>query len=128
MAKLTLDDLKKIRDEKKVVIDMRESAGKDTEIIVAMATCGIAAGAKQILQTMITELKNRQMSYVLIRQSGCMGFCSEEPTVKVKVPGMDEVVYGKVDKDIAVKIITDHIGKKTLLDKNILNRTTADKT
>ena len=126
MAKMTLEDLKKLRDEKKKAIDMRETSGKDVEIVVGMATCGIAAGAKQTLDALLTELENRHMTNVLVRQTGCMGFCYAEPTVEVKAPGMGDIIYGNVDKDIAVRIITDHIEKKTLIDEHILNRPAAD--
>ena len=126
MAKMTLEDLKKLREEQKRAIDMRETSGKDVEVVVGMATCGIAAGAKQTLDALLTELEKRQMTNVLIRQTGCMGFCFAEPTVEVKAPGMGDIIYGNVDKDIAVRIITDHIEKKTLIDEHIINRPAAD--
>ena len=126
MAKMTLEELKKLRDEKKKAIDMRESSGKDIEIVVGMATCGIAAGAKQVLDTLLTELEKRHMTNVLVRQTGCMGLCFAEPTVEVKMPGMGDFIYGNVNKDIALKIVSDHIEKKTLIDDHILNRPAAD--
>ena len=126
MAKMTLEDLKKLREEKKRAIDMRESSGKDIEIVVGMATCGIAAGAKQTLDALLTELESQKMTNVLVRQTGCMGFCYAEPTVEVKMPGMADIIYGNVNKDIAVRIITDHIQNKTLIDDHILNRPAAD--
>ena len=126
MAKMTLDDLKKLREEKKKAIDMRESAGKEIEIVVGMATCGIAAGAKQTLEAMLKELDNQHMTNVIIRQTGCMGYCYAEPTVEVKMPGMGEILYGNVDKDIGVRIIKEHIQKKILIEEHILNRPAAD--
>ena len=126
MAKMTLDDLKKLRDEKKRAIDMRESAGKEIEVVVGMATCGIADGGKQTLDALLTELNNRKMTSVIVRQTGCMGFCYAEPTVEVKMPGMGDIIYGNVNKEIAVRIITDHILNKTLIEDHILNRPAAD--
>ena len=126
MAKMTLEDLKKLREEKKRAIDMREGSGKDVEVVVGMATCGIAAGAKQTLDALLTELDSRKMTNIIVRQTGCMGFCYAEPTVEVKMPGMGDIIYGNVDKDIAVKIIADHIEKKTLIEDHILNRPAAD--
>ena len=126
MAKMTLDDLKKLREEKKRAIDMRETSGKDVEIVVGMATCGIAAGAKQTLEALLTELEKRHMTNVLVRQTGCMGFCYAEPTVEVKAPGMGDIIYGNVNADIAVRIIAEHIEKKTLIEEHILNRPAAD--
>ena len=127
MAKMTLNDLKKLREEKKKYIDMRESFGKEIEIVVGMGTCGIAAGAKQTLDTLLTEMGNRHITNIIVRQSGCMGLCNAEPTVEVKMPGMDTTLYGKVTKEIAVKIITDHIQNKTLIADHIQSRPTAVK-
>ena len=126
MAKMTLDDLKKLRDEKKRAIDMRESSGKDIEIIVGMATCGIAAGGKQTLDALLTELNARHITNIIVRQTGCMGFCYAEPTVEVKMPGMGDIIYGNVNKEIAIRIVADHIVNKTMIEDHILNRPAAD--
>jgi NADP-reducing hydrogenase subunit HndB len=122
MAKLTLDNLKKLREEKKRAIDRRESAGKEIEIVVGMGTCGIAAGAKKTLEAFITELDKRNLTDIIIRQSGCMGFCSAEPTVEVRMPGLPPTTYKKVDPDTAVKIVQNHILNKSPLTSNILER------
>ena len=126
MAKMTLDELKKLRDEKKRAIDMRESSGKDIEIVVGMATCGIAAGAKQVLDTLLTELETKHMTNVLVRQTGCMGLCHSEPTVEVVVPGMPPVIYGNVDIAIVKEIISKHLIGRELLSGHILDRPAID--
>lgn len=126
MAKMTLEDLKKLREEKKRAMDKRETAGKDIEIVVGMATCGIAAGAKEVLSTFIAELDAQNLSNVIVRQTGCMGFCYAEPTVEVRMPGMPDIIYGTVDKETAVKIVRKHILGKVLINDHILDRPAAD--
>ncbi len=126
MAKMTLEDLKKLRDEKKKSMDRREVEGKDIEIIIGMATCGIAAGAKDTMSAFLTELDNQNMHNVVVRQTGCMGFCYAEPTVEILMPGMPNILYGNVDKDTAVKIVRKHILGKVLINDHILDRPSAD--
>ena len=87
MAKLTLDDLRKLRDEKQKAIEKRDPSNKDAQIIVGMGTCGIAAGAKETFNAIIDELDAKNISHVLVRQTGCM-IVSLEPTVEVIVPDM----------------------------------------
>ena len=122
MAKMTLEDLKKLRDEKKKSMDRREVAGKDIEIVVGMATCGIAAGAKDTMSAILTELENQNMQNVILRQTGCMGFCYAEPTVEVRVPGMPDILYGNVDKETAFQIVRKPLLGKALINDHIRDR------
>ena len=73
MAKLTLDDLRRMREEKQKAMDMRDSSNKDVQVIVGMGTCGIAAGAKDTFTALIDALNEKGLTNVLIRQTGCMG-------------------------------------------------------
>jgi NADP-reducing hydrogenase subunit HndB len=127
MAKLSLEQLRQLRNSKKNDLRRRESAGKDIQIIVAMGTCGIAAGAKTTLEAFLkaTDTENL-VDTVLIRQTGCMGLCSSEPTVEVMVPGMPSVTYGKVDAKLVGEIVKKHIIGRELLDSHILNQSPAD--
>jgi NADP-reducing hydrogenase subunit HndB len=123
MAKMTLDDLRKLRDSKKNDLRKRDAEGKEIQIIVGMGTCGIASGAKETLDTFIKALdENHLVDSVLIRQTGCMGLCHSEPTVEVIVPGMPVVLYGKVDSAAAEAIVKKHIIGKELLDGHILDK------
>ena len=127
MAKMSLDDLRKLRDNTKNDLRKREAEGKEIQIIVGMGTCGIAAGAKQTLDTFIHGLdENKLVDSVLVRQTGCMGLCHSEPTVEVIVPEMPDVIYGKVDEAVAKDIIKKHIIGRELLNVQILNRPAAD--
>ncbi len=116
MAKLTLDDLRRMRSEKQKAMEMRDNSNKDVQVIVGMGTCGIAAGAKETFSALINALTEKSLTNVLVRQTGCMGLCHSEPTVEVVVPGMPSVIYGHVDAAMAREIVDKHIIGKALLD------------
>ena len=126
MAKLTLDDLRKMRGEKQKAMEMRDNSNKDVQVIVGMGTCGIAAGAKDTFTALVDTLTEKGLSNVLIRQTGCMGLCHSEPTVEVVVPGMPAVIYGHVDAATAKEIVEKHIVGHNLIDDKILDRPSID--
>ncbi len=127
MAKMSLEELRKLRDTKKDDLRKREVEGKEIQVIVGMGTCGIAAGAKETLDAFLESLDTEKLvDKVVVRQTGCMGLCHSEPTVEVVVPGMPTVIYGKVDAKTAKEIVKKHIIGKELLDNSILDRPAAD--
>ena len=126
MAKLNLDDLRKLRDAKKGEMQKRELEGNDIEIIIGMGTCGIAAGAKDALDAFIDELDKKGVTNVLVKQTGCMGFCSNEPTVEVRVPQMNATIYGNVDAAVARRIVDDHIVNKKLVSDHVFDKPSVD--
>ena len=126
MAKLTLEDLRRMRGEKQQAMAMRESSGKDIQVVVGMGTCGIAAGAKETYTTLIDTLTEKGLTNVLVRQTGCMGLCHSEPTVEVVAPGMPTVIYGHVDATTAKAIVDKHILGKELIADKILDRPSID--
>ncbi len=126
MAKLTLADLKKLREAKHAEMNPRDAAHKDVQIIVGMGTCGIAAEAKPAFDVFVEELSKAGLANVAIRQTGCMGLCHSEPTVEVLVPGMPTVVYGKVDPDTARKIVNQHVVRKLLVNDHVFDKPAAD--
>ena len=126
MAKMTLEALRALREGKKAEIDRRDTDGKDVHIIIGMGTCGIAAGAKQVLEAFIDEVAAKKIENVTVKQTGCMGLCYVEPTVEVKVPGMPDTIYGKVDAEVAKKILKDHVLAKKLVSDHIFDRPSTD--
>ena len=126
MAKLTLEELRKMRGEKQKAMEMRDNSNKDVQVIVGMGTCGIAAGAKETFTTLIDMLNEKSLTNVLVRQTGCMGLCHSEPTVEVVVPGMPSVIYGNVDAAMARDIVEKHIIGKSLIDAKICERPSVD--
>ncbi|MDD3823371.1 MAG: (2Fe-2S) ferredoxin domain-containing protein [Sphaerochaetaceae bacterium] len=126
MAKMTLEDLRKLRDSKKSEIQKRDIAGKDTQIIIGMGTCGIAAGAKVVLDAFLQALDANKLENVSVTQTGCMGLCYVEPTVEVITPGMPPVIYGKVDAAVAKTIVEDHVMRNKMVSDHVFDRPSAD--
>jgi NADP-reducing hydrogenase subunit HndB len=127
MAKMSLEELRNLRDNKKNDLRKRDSEGKEIQVIVGMGTCGIAAGAKQTLDAFINGLdEHKLVDSVMVRQTGCMGMCHSEPTVEVVVPGMPTLIYGNVNADVSKDIILKHIIGRELLNDRILDRPAAD--
>ena len=126
MKKLTLDDLRKLREEQKNAMNKRETEGKEIEIIIGMGTCGIAAGAKEAFSAFLDEIDKKGLKNVSIKQTGCMGLCNCEPTVEIRMPGMPDVIYGNVKEEVARKIIEKHIVQKTLLNNLIQDKPSTD--
>ena len=121
MAKMTLDDLRKLRSQVQSDLKRRDSEGKTIQIIVGMGTCGIASGAKIILDKFITLLNEKGIAEnAIIRQTGCMGHCENEPTVEVIVPDMPKVVYGNVKESTVEKIVNEHIINKKPVEDLII--------
>ena len=119
MSKITsLADLKKKREELKTGLDIRVKAMDPEKIVqvkVAMATCGIASGAKTVMEFFLEQLERRNIAAV-VTQTGCMGYCYAEPTIEVKLPGQDPVVFGFVDLKRADQIIEKYIKTGELVD------------
>ena len=126
MAKLTLEDLRRMRGEKQKEMEMRDASNKDVQVIVGMGTCGIAAGAKDTFTALVGAINEKGLTHVLIRQTGCMGLCHSEPTVEVVVPGMPAVIYGNVDAATAKAVVEKHIVGHQLIDDKILDRPSID--
>jgi NADP-reducing hydrogenase subunit HndB len=119
MSKITsFADLKKKREELKGRSDITTNAvkaGSLVQVRVAMATCGIASGAKTVMEFFLEQLERRNIAGV-VTQTGCMGYCYAEPTIEVKLPGQDPVVYGFVDLKRADQIIEKYIKTGELVD------------
>lgn len=104
----SLEELMKIKEQALQNIRMRES-GKRGKIIVAMGTCGIAAGAKDTLKAIVEHLAELKIDDIAVVQSGCMGLCDVEPTVEVAIDGQEPIVYGHVTPENAKRIIHTHV-------------------
>ena len=127
MAKMTLDQLRKLRGEKKDDMNRREVEGKEIQVIVGMGTCGIAAGAKTTFDAILKAVDAQNLTgNVVIRQTGCMGLCHVEPTVEVVVPGMPATIYGRVDAAVAADIVRKHIVDRKLVNGYIYDRPAVD--
>lgn len=126
MAKMTLNDLRALRDAKRKELDMRSPDNKNVHVIVSMGTSGIAAGAKQTLAAFVEELTAQGLTNVAVRQVGGMGLDHAEPTVEIRMNDMPRVIYGRVTAEVARTIIHQHIIGKQLLNEHIFDRPAAD--
>lgn len=109
----TLEDLKKIREETLRAMKVREGQQK-CKIVVAMGTCGIASGAREVMSAILDELEKRGISDVTVTQSGCKGLCEQEPTVDVIKQGQPAVTYGYVTPEKVRTIVAQHIINDTI--------------
>ncbi len=104
----SLDDLKKIREEALKKQQLKETSGK-TEVIVGMGTVGIAAGARETLKAILDMIEKDNLSDIIVRQTGNIGLDSYEPIVQVILPGEEKVSYGKVNPEMARRIMKEHV-------------------
>jgi NADP-reducing hydrogenase subunit HndB len=114
----SLDDLRKIKSDVQSKMTLRERSNHPDQLVqirVAMATCGIASGAKIVMDYLMTELDKRNIEAV-VTQTGCMGYCYAEPTIEVTVPGKDPLVFGYVDTKKADQIIEKYIKNGELVE------------
>lgn len=118
----SLAELAAIRDKMKDKVILREGSG-ETRIVVGMATCGIAAGARPVLNTFVEEVSNAGlMGKVTVSQTGCIGICQYEPVVEVFEAGKDKVTYVKMTPDKAKRVIEEHIkGGNVVAEYTIAN-------
>ena len=126
MEKITRDGLKAMRQAKQAEL---KSLAEDPRRVVMMfgtGTCGRAAGAMDALKAAQDELKKAGVTDVVVKHTGCMGLCFSEPTVEVRVPGMPAVIYGKVNADVARKIVRSHIVGKQLVSDYIYDKPAGD--
>lgn len=105
----SLADLAKIKERMKANATMREDKENAAKIVVGMATCGIAAGARTVLSEITSELAKQNVEHVTVAQTGCIGHCVQEPIVDVYVGKNEKVTYVKVSPDKVKRIISEHI-------------------
>jgi NADP-reducing hydrogenase subunit HndB len=108
MPKLTIDDLKKIREKARGTVILREGVGK-ARITVHMGTCGIASGAREIMDAVMSEIEARDIKDVIVTTSGCAGLCSREPMATIELLGKPPVKYVDLTKEKVKKIFDEHI-------------------
>lgn len=105
----SLAELKAIRDKAQAELNMRKENPNAARVLVGMATCGIAAGARPVLNSFVDEIAKRGLKDVTVTQTGCIGICQYEPVVEIEIPGEEKVTYVKMTPEKAVKIVNDHL-------------------
>ncbi len=105
----SLEELMKIREQMKDKVAIRNGSG-DIRVVVGMATCGISAGARPVLNTFVEEVTNAGLTEkVTVTQTGCIGICQYEPVVEIFEDGKEKVTYVKMDADKARRIVKEHL-------------------
>jgi len=105
----SLSELAELREKLKADVNLRRDAADDTRVLVGMATCGIAAGARPVLAAFLEEVNKRQIKEVMVTQTGCIGICKLEPIVEIVVPGQQKVTYVRMTPDKVARIVTEHL-------------------
>ena len=106
----SLAELEAIRKATISRINVRtEEKGETTRVVIGMATCGIAAGARPVMLAFMDEIQKRQLAHVTVSQTGCVGMCRLEPMVDVIVPGKEKVTYVHVKPEMVGRIVAEHI-------------------
>lgn len=109
MPKLTLADLEKKREEAKKTVILREGGPFKAKITVHMGTCGIAAGARKVMNALLEEIEKRELREILISTSGCAGLCSREPMATVELVGKAPVKYVDLNGEKMKRILEEHV-------------------
>ena len=107
MAKLTIADLKKIKDKAQADSALRQGEQR-AKVTVHMGTCGIAAGARQTMSSILDEISKRDLKNVVVTQAGCIGLCDREPLISIEKEN-EKVLYGDLTPEKARQIIASHV-------------------
>jgi NADP-reducing hydrogenase subunit HndB len=115
----SLDELKRIREEALQKKQMKARPG-NIQVIVAMGTCGIAAGARDTMKSVLNYIETENVRGVTVTQTGCIGLCEQEPILQVVLGDQPKVVYGKVDPQVVHKIMKQHVQNGQPVKENII--------
>ena len=105
----TLQELEAIRQKTLNELNLRKNREDGIRVVVGLATCGIAAGARPVLTTIVDEVAKRGLQNVMVTQTGCIGICQYEPVVEVYEQGKEKITYVKITPDKAKRIVAEHI-------------------
>ena len=108
MAKLTIEDLKRIKEEVRSTTVLREG-GFRAKVNIHMGTCGIAAGARKVMSVVLKEIEEKKITDVMVTTSGCAGLCSREPMATVEILGQPPVKYCDLNEEKMKEVFVHHI-------------------
>ena len=113
----SLEELRAIREKAKSGVIMRRENENNIRVVVGMATCGIAAGARPVLAAFTEQKARRNLENVMVTQTGCIGLCRLEPIVEVYVPGQEKVTYVKMTPEKVERIVVEHLVNGQVVDE-----------
>ena len=115
----SLEDLKRAREEALKKRELKASSGT-IQVIVGMGTCGIAAGARDTMKSILETIEKDSLNGIIVTQTGCIGLCEKEPIVQVVVGEGAKVTYGKVTPDVAKQILKEHVGSGKVVTDHVV--------
>ena len=115
----SLEDLKRIREEALEKRKVKATSGQ-AQVIVAMGTCGIAAGARDAMKAILDTIESDGLTEIIVSQTGCIGLCDREPIVQVVVGEQPKVTYGKVTPDVARRIMREHVVNGKVVEGHVI--------
>ena len=116
----SLAELKAIREKMQNQVSLRSESADQTRVVVGMATCGIASGARPVLTALSDAVQTKGLTNVSVIQTGCIGLCQYEPIVEVLEPGKEKVTYVKMNPEKALEVLEKHlIGGQVISDYTI---------
>jgi NADP-reducing hydrogenase subunit HndB len=118
----TVEDLKRLREQLHSQVRLRHDGG--TQIIIGMGTCGIAAGAREVMTAVLDEIAKRRLTDVIVRQTGCIGMCEKEVLLDVARPGEPRITYGPVKPEHVAKIIAEHVVNGRIVEELVVGKIT----
>jgi NADP-reducing hydrogenase subunit HndB len=116
----SIEDLDKIRQQAKDMINLRMDNESKTRVVVGLGTCGIAAGARNVMLAILDELKKRNVDNVIVTETGCIGLCQYEPIIDVIKPDQPKVTYVNVNPEKAREIVVKHIINNRVVDELVI--------
>ncbi len=115
----SLEELKAIREKMQGQVGLRSEGDSQTRVVVGMATCGIASGARPVLTAFSEAVHAKNLDNVVVTQTGCIGLCQYEPIVEIMEPGKDKVTYIKMTPEKVIEVVDKH-----LIRGNVVNEYT----
>lgn len=119
----SLEELKAIRDKMKNQIEVRNENGSQMRVVVGMATCGIASGARPVLNTIADAVREKNLDNIVVTQTGCIGLCQYEPIVEIYESEKEKVTYVKMTPEKAKEVVEQHIIRGLIVSKYTLDST-----
>lgn len=105
----SLEELKALRESMQSKMNLRKEDADTIRVVVGMATCGIAAGARPVLNAFTEEVARRDLHGVLVTQTGCIGICQYEPVAEITCPGQEKVTYVKMTPEKVARVVSEHL-------------------
>ena len=118
----SLEELAALRERMKNNVAMRQDNSTATRVVVGMATCGIAAGARPVLTAFVEEVNRRGLKDVVVTQAGCIGMCKLEPIVEVFQPGKEKVTYVKMTPEKAKRVVAEHLKGGSIVEEYTIGK------